>query len=219
MRRTCELDPRGFNCGGIVAHVCAALGCIEEQLEGARWRVRAMPADPGSWVTLVWALANNNRWEESAAAEQRIRELGLAPALALLPRASWRLGRRDAAVAESAQILRALGSDAGAAELERRGAASVEDTWRWLAELQAATWHAGIPNLHELIAARTYAELGDMDAALAALERSVASHEAGLELFGLDPIFDSIRDTPRFRALIEQLGLGAYHAKHRRLGP
>jgi hypothetical protein len=53
-----------------------------------------------------------------------------------------------------------------------------------------------------------------MDAALAALERSVAEHEPGVELYGLEPAFDPIRDNPRFRALIEKMGLTAYHEKN-----
>jgi hypothetical protein len=63
---------------------------------------------------------------------------------------------------------------------------------------------------------RTCAELGDVDSSAAALERSVAEHEVGMELFGLDPIFDPIRDTPRFRAVIARMGLTNYHARYGR---
>jgi hypothetical protein len=66
------------------------------------------------------------------------------------------------------------------------------------------------------MAALHFAELGDPDAALAALERSIAAHEAGFELIGFNPAFNVIRDTPRFRALIEKMGLSAYHAKYRK---
>jgi hypothetical protein len=61
-----------------------------------------------------------------------------------------------------------------------------------------------------------YTELGDADASVAALERSVAEHEVGMELFGLDPIFDPIRETPRFRAVIARMRLTEYHARYGR---
>jgi hypothetical protein len=45
-------------------------------------------------------------------------------------------------------------------------------------------------------------------------EKSVAEHEPGMELFGGDPIIDPIRDSARFRALIERMGLTAYYEKN-----
>jgi TolB-like protein/DNA-binding winged helix-turn-helix (wHTH) protein len=214
MRRTCELEPRGFSCGGIVAQVCAALGCIDEQIEGARWRLRESPAEPGAWFTLAIALVNDGRDEEARAAALRVRELGGERAIFLLPSIPWRRGEHAEAIAQLTQALVALGASAAAREIEQRAAESPETAWRWQAE-QLASPDASAFNLNAFLAARMFAELGDAEHAIAALERSVARHETGLEMFGLDPVFDRMRETPRFRVLIETMGLTAYHAKYR----
>jgi TolB-like protein/DNA-binding winged helix-turn-helix (wHTH) protein len=51
MRRACELAPRhGIGCGTILNHVCSALGCVEEALDGARLFREQFPAEAGSWA-------------------------------------------------------------------------------------------------------------------------------------------------------------------------
>jgi DNA-binding winged helix-turn-helix (wHTH) protein/TolB-like protein/Flp pilus assembly protein TadD len=57
-------------------------------------------------------------------------------------------------------------------------------------------------------AALIYAALGEREPALAALERSITDHSQMVGFTNVDPGFDTLRDDPRFRAVVERLGLG-----------
>lgn len=56
--------------------------------------------------------------------------------------------------------------------------------------------------------ARNYARLGDVEQALAWLERCERERSDHLTLVKVDPIFDNLRDNPRFGALLDRIGLG-----------
>jgi TolB-like protein len=224
LQRVCELAPRKARvdmgsssiglCGVMRAGLCAALGCVEDQLEGARLYESQFSADvaaSGFW--LPWAFINNNRLEEAEQASLRAAASGPGAAT-FLARVQWRLGRRSEAVATLGPEVAAVAAPENARALERAAEQSPEAAWRLYAELQASGALGGARNLDAFASASTYAELGEMDVALDAIEHSFAEHEAGMEMFACDPIFDSIGDTPRFRALIEQMRLTAYHEKH-----
>jgi hypothetical protein len=49
---------------------------------------------------------------------------------------------------------------------------------------------------------------------LAALERSFDAHEGMLAWHLAAPTHDFVRDQPRFRAIVEAMGLAPHHAKH-----
>ena len=49
--------------------------------------------------------------------------------------------------------------------------------------------------------------LGDKAAALTSLENAYAHHETDANYIGVDPIFDPLRNEPRFQALLKKLGL------------
>jgi tetratricopeptide (TPR) repeat protein len=52
-----------------------------------------------------------------------------------------------------------------------------------------------------------HAKLGDKDAALRWLERSVESHTRDLIFLNVEPAYDSLRGDPRFRELVRRVGL------------
>ena len=58
-----------------------------------------------------------------------------------------------------------------------------------------------------LDAARVYALLGDRDAALSELQRAAAERNPGLEMIKVEPAFASLRDDPRFTAIVARMGL------------
>ena len=53
-----------------------------------------------------------------------------------------------------------------------------------------------------------HAALGEREAALAALERALTDHSQMVGFINVDPGFDGIREEPRFRAVVDRLGLG-----------
>jgi tetratricopeptide (TPR) repeat protein len=53
-----------------------------------------------------------------------------------------------------------------------------------------------------------HAALGEREPALAALERALTDHSQMVGFINVDPGFDGLREEPRFRAVVDQLGLG-----------
>jgi TolB-like protein len=213
-RQTCALAPAGTQCAMATYHLCLSRGCVNEGLDAARRWHQQVPADPTAWGAVQAALLLNDRLEEAESVALREREL-FPTGGTFLRTIQWRLGRRDESVETLRRMLEARGMREPVREIDERRAAGPEAVNRWRAEqLAAGELELLPPNLDSFFAAQTFAELGDFDAALRELERSVAEHEAGMEYYGLDPIFDPIRDTERFRALIERMGLTAYHEKY-----
>jgi len=52
-----------------------------------------------------------------------------------------------------------------------------------------------------------YTRSGDGQPALDHLERAFEEHDPNIPSMSVDPIFDYLRDEPRFRAMIQRLGL------------
>jgi hypothetical protein len=52
-----------------------------------------------------------------------------------------------------------------------------------------------------------YAALDERGSALSALERALTDHSQMVGFINVDPGFDRLRDEPRFRAVVDQLGL------------
>jgi hypothetical protein len=57
------------------------------------------------------------------------------------------------------------------------------------------------------ILAMGYGALGDLDRAFACLDEACQAHSAGLIYLHLDPGYTSLRDDPRFQALVRKIGL------------
>jgi adenylate cyclase len=55
--------------------------------------------------------------------------------------------------------------------------------------------------------AAIYAGLGDTALALTWLERAVETKGVGLIFLALEPMYDSLRDEPRYRKVVERIGL------------
>jgi Flp pilus assembly protein TadD len=56
--------------------------------------------------------------------------------------------------------------------------------------------------------ALVHAALGEREPALAALEAALDDHSQMIGFLNVDPGFDGLRDEPRFRAVVQRLGLG-----------
>ncbi len=55
--------------------------------------------------------------------------------------------------------------------------------------------------------AQVYARLGEKEQAFAWLERAYQERDTGLVLLKVEPAFDNMRADPRFRNLMERVGL------------
>ena len=52
-----------------------------------------------------------------------------------------------------------------------------------------------------------YIGLGDKDQAFAWLDKALANHSPGLTALKVDPIYDPLRGDPRFKVVLQKLGL------------
>jgi len=57
--------------------------------------------------------------------------------------------------------------------------------------------------------AQAYAQRGEVDKTFAALQRGVQVNDPGLNTLRVDPLFDPVRNDPRFAALLKRLNAGA----------
>jgi hypothetical protein len=55
--------------------------------------------------------------------------------------------------------------------------------------------------------AQIYARLGDKGESIARLERAYVDRDSNLTYLKVDPVFDEIRPTRRYQALLEKLGM------------
>ena len=62
------------------------------------------------------------------------------------------------------------------------------------------------PDFNPANLAYIYAPLGEKDLAIAALEKGYEQRSPFMLWLNVDPLFDSLRDDPRFKALLKKVG-------------
>ncbi len=83
-------------------------------------------------------------------------------------------------------------------------AGDVEQSRRILADLGERSKRESVPLSYLAVA---YASIGEKDTAFILLDRACASREPRLISLKVDPIFDPLRDDPRFKDLLRRVGL------------
>jgi len=85
-------------------------------------------------------------------------------------------------------------------------AAALRAYWRWDREIQGRRVSKGWGSPSDVAVARL--ALGDREGALDALEEAVEGRNGWiLPFLGVDPLFDAVRAEPRFRKIIERIGI------------
>jgi tetratricopeptide (TPR) repeat protein len=208
-RRAIELNPSYATAHHWYAHLLRALGRFEEAIAETR---RAQELDPHSLIinsNVGSALFYAGRYQEAAAQYRRTLAVNAswAPARWGLGRTLRKLGRAQEALAEHAKAVEVSRREPGyvctlanALALEGRHAearallAEIEERARrqYVSPYDLALVHAG---------------LGDVEAALLALERAYAERHSSLRQLRVDERLDPIRSDPRFEALARKVGL------------
>lgn len=157
--------------------------------------------------SLAWAYFNARRYEEALEQARLIvaTDASFADGYRVLGRAQLQLGDVDAAVESFSTAARLMDgapvaiSDVGVA-LARAGREI--EAREIIVELEAAEGYVSAPLIAQL-----YANLGDADAAFRLLEQGLEDGDRGVVFLKINPLYDPIRDDPRFDDLLERLNL------------
>jgi TolB-like protein/Tfp pilus assembly protein PilF/tRNA A-37 threonylcarbamoyl transferase component Bud32 len=205
-RASLESDPTNSVTRAYFSHVLLYRGKKEEAVEQAE---RAVEADP--YNTLVLAVYGQflnfvRRYDEAEAVFQRVLERAPDDPISLSNfRSTYHLqGRYDDAMdIWRAFYLRGVRPDTVAAQALDRGYAQggYRSALRAVADEFASRNDA---RLNWQIAT-LYARAGDGPRALDYLERALAVHDPNTPYIIVDPIFDDLRDEPRFMAVVDSV--------------
>ena len=208
LRRAVSSNPNYTDAHWTLGTLLPAVGRLEEGLREMRTALKLDPLSPefSNWTARF--LLYQRR--PADAIEESHRTLELDP---LYPRAHLTIGlarlmegepgagleslRRSAEVSSSHSFraFLAYGLAAAGQEAEAR---------RVLEELQSEG-QASYVRAEFLAAA--YGMLGDRDEAFRQLDQALEQRSAGMIYLHLDPLYDSIREDPRFAAVVEKVGL------------
>ena len=160
------------------------------------------PLNPDAWAAKSWALFEARRYRESTDAAHR--------ALSIAPRNL----RARTVLAWDLILLRQI--DLAQRELQQ---VPSDDYRRLVAEAAIAvrtnrpnetlpilkTIQEGYGNTARYQEAQIYAQLGDKDQAIKALQSALSLRDSGIRAIQVDPFLDPVRTDPRFPAIVRQL--------------
>lgn len=207
-RRGLELNPSDASAYGGLAEWLLMQGRLAEAVARAQ-KARELDPSPGAGLELGWILFQARRYDEA------IREYRTA--LAIEPDNAnmlWRLGlalslkhqsQEAIAVLERAVSVsdRAPGN-LGVLAVVYGQAGRREDALRVLAELKKRQRTGYVPAGAFVL---TYSGLADREQTLIWLEQAYKEQSLILLFLKVHPIFDSLRDDPRFKDLLHRVGL------------
>ena len=188
--------------------VClASRGRVDEARREIR---RAVEVDPLSLIinsVVAWIeyLGRNPQAAVTQARHMIEIDPAFAPAHLYLAEAYASLGRDDDAFAEFQRAGALQGTtNLGYAcfVLARRG--KTAEARSFMAKIQDVSKSRYVSSYHEALA---HLGLGEKDQAMTLLERAVDEHYPWAILYGVDPVLDSLRKEPRFKALLQRIGL------------
>ncbi len=208
-RKAIRLNPKLAQAQGFYALLLSTTGRHEDAIRQARLGRSLEPLSPVMNMTVAWALFFADRLDDAIRECQAIEEMapGNHESGNLLMGCYETVGRFEEALAlmrrQPAWGL-ALDADAHLAAFERDGARGY---WtERLAELERAPENPSGSRSFGL--ALTLTRLERYDEALTWLERGVQAH-GGMSVFlKIDPVFEPLRERPRFTALVRQVGIG-----------
>jgi len=206
-RRAIELDPNDAVPRATYSHYLQIMGRPDEARAQSERSVELDPLNAG--VRSLYGINLISLRRYAKAIEQLDLALSASPdipyALNAQAVAYWHEGDLDACVAQERRALLAFGEP----EVEAALASSYAEgdfalAMRRAAEARIA--HSPRALKHPLSVALLYNMAGDTQAALDWLERGYAAHDSGMPYLGM-PEWDAARDDPRFRRMVEKLGL------------
>jgi TolB-like protein/class 3 adenylate cyclase/cytochrome c-type biogenesis protein CcmH/NrfG len=208
LRRAVAANPNYADAHWALGSLLPTTGHMKEGLKEIR---TAQTLDPLSPHTSYWNaryLIYARRTEEAIEESRKALDMdpGFAYGWTTLGRAQLLEGRNEEAV-ESLQRGKEVGGSKTFQAFLAYGlaAAGREKEARQILETIARV--EGSDYVRSEILAAVYGALGDRDEAFRQLERAFEERSAGLIYLHLDPMYDSLREDPRFGVLVEKIGL------------
>ena len=208
LKQALALNPKHAAAHAIYALYLSTAGRFSESLPEARTARDLDPLSVFNNIGVAWAHHFAGRHREAIHEALRIRDLvpGLEEAGNILIGSYELLGRfEDAAQLVSEQRCWGLALD-GAKLREAFHAGGAQGYWRArLATMQEALAGVTVPAVYFALAI-TYLQLGEIDAALDALDAMVEAHVGGAVFIGVDPTLRTLRGNPRYDAIVRRVG-------------
>ena len=207
-RRSLELNPSDAGAYSGLGAWLLSQGRLGEAVERAK-RARELDPSPGAAVELGWILFNARRYDEA------IREYRSALAIEQdNANTLWRLGFALSFKHQSQEAISALDravsvSDRAPGNLGVLAAVYGQagrraDALRVLVELKKRQKTSYVPAGAFVLA---YSGLADREQTLISLEQAYKEQSYILQYLKVHPVFDSLRDDPRFKDLVRRVGL------------
>ena len=199
--RAVALEPGSLSGQAQLAKALMDLGKLEESVAVAKHLTEMEPLLPNLWEVYAYVLYNARRYAEAANALGHVRALsGTLPPMAAGVLTSLELMTGDPGAAAA----NCLG---GSQEIRRSMCLAIaynalgrqDDARAQLAAAQSAA------NYTPYVGAVIFAQWGDPDRALDALQAAYAARDPKLEKLKVDPFLDPIRRTKRFADIARQL--------------
>jgi serine/threonine-protein kinase len=204
MRRALELNPNYALAHDQYAWVLLTQGRIDEALAEQARALEIDPLSPLYNLDYAMWLTYARRWDEAYAQIRHTQELDPNSTPGTLGRILYFKGDLAGALAQS--LKRSYQEPKGFTSLAfiyaRMGEkAKVEQILRELDEIAKRRY------VSPSVRAYVYLALGEREKALDALEQAYVQQDLECSMLKVEPLFDPLRDEPRFQALMRQVGL------------
>lgn len=208
-QRALDLNPGYVNAHRWYAHELMALGRAEAAYAHSQAALELAPTDVTANAQMAWHQLFARRYPAAIAQAQRALEFDpdYTPAQRVLGLAYLHAGGYDEACAEFQREAQHSREDLTAlAYLARCHAAAhrVAQARGILVRLEREAAHRYVS---AAAIAAIHAALGDREAALHWLERACDEHASALIYLNVDPVFDPLREEPRFQAIVARVNL------------
>jgi len=192
----------GFSNVDEYAFALSNAGLGEAALDRSRQMIAQDPLNPFAYVTMAVSFEGVHRFKE--ADNVTLKAISLAPDL-IWPRAFhgyylMLLGDLDGAAAVFAKLPSNPVVASWQIVLEQRRGHSAEAR-RLFGEMQRTYGDAAHYQY-----AQIYAQMGQRDQSIAALEKAWVARDPGLSRILRDPLFDPVHSDPRFKAIVARIG-------------
>ncbi|HJQ22653.1 MAG TPA: winged helix-turn-helix domain-containing protein [Blastocatellia bacterium] len=209
IERALDLDPNDADAHSMRGTYLLALGRFDEALAERKRGQELDPLSPLLTIGVAWVHYYARRYDQAIEWDKKTIELdtNFVPAHNDLAMAYLLKGMDAEALNEllTARTISGAKPETIAALRQAYGAAGIKGYWQ--KELELANNEAQHAPVGSMRMARIYALLGDRDRAIEWLNKAYDERNSLLIFAGVLPLYDGLRDDPRFRDLVRRVGL------------